>query len=198
MGKTIKPSVPGYTSVSANNPYATAIASGDGVSYVLNPFLTQQNKLIEQTVPQVYQRLINPSLNDPISVARRNVFEKALNTQSKNAFENNLINPLSKRRMLRSSLLNDLSNNLSANQTEQVANFNDNLLANSLSDSQSMIDFLMTQYKNHASFGQDAVQNALNSANSVNNYNLKASSLSGSKMQFADIMKLAATIATYI
>ena len=174
MGNTKLPNVPQYQSFTAQNPYASAYMNQFGSGFSLNPFLTSQNQFIEQTVPTLYTNLLNPSLNNPIYQARTQAFTNALNTQSKNAFENNIINPLSKRRMLRSSLLNDLSNNLQKNQTAQVADFNTNQIANSLNDTQSLINFLMNQYGNNANYGYNTLSNAMTGASNVNSYNLGA------------------------
>ena len=171
MGNTFAPSKPSYASVTSINPYATAYVNGAVTRYVLNNFLTNQNKTIEETVPNLFQNLSNPSLDNPISLARRRAFTSALYNQSQNAFENNVISPLSQRRMLRSSLLNDLSNNLQSNQASQIANFNNEELANALNDTQSLINFYMDRYRDNASYGQATLQNALNHANSVNSFN---------------------------
>ena len=169
---------PSYSTVTSSNPYATAVSNGLGSFYTLNPFLTRQNKAIENAVPQLYQRLANPSLDDPVSKARTNAFTKSLNAQSTQAFENNIINPLSQRRMLRSSLVNDLANNLQANQTSQIADFDTKQLANSLSDSQSLINFYMNQYKNNANYGLNTLGQNTKDSSAINSYNL--SSMSGS------------------
>lgn len=198
MGNTSSVKAPSYSTVATSSPYANAYSNGYISSYRLNPFLTSQNRIIENAVPQLYERLANPSLNDPVSKARTSAFTKALNSQSQQAFENNIINPLSQRRMLRSSLVNDLANNLQANQTSKIADFNTNQLANSLSDTQSLINFYMNQYKNNASFGSDLLNQNLNHASNVNSYNLKSMSGSGSGADWGSLAKTAASAITAI
>ncbi|MBQ7450441.1 hypothetical protein IJS77_03415 [bacterium] len=163
---------PSYATVTSSNPYATAVSNGLGSFYTLNPFLTKQNKIIENAVPQLYQRLANPSLDDPVSKARTQAFTKSLNSQSNQAFENNIINPLSQRNMLHSSLVNDLANNLQANQTSKIADFNTQQLANSLSDSQSLINFYMNHYKNNANYGLNTLNQNNKDSSAINSYNL--------------------------
>ncbi len=190
--------LPFYTAVTSSNPYATARVSGTGSYYKLNDFLTNQNSTIEQAVPVLYERLMNPTINDPVSLARRQAFTNAFNIQAQNAFENNLINPLSERRMLRSSLLNDITNNLQARQTEQVPKFNNNLLANSIDDTQSLINFYMNQYKNNASFGENTLKNTLSHSSNVNSYygNMVSKALSkiGSSSSSSDFLDYASDI----
>ena len=174
MGNTSLPEVPQYQMFTSKNPYASAVMTQYGSSYKLNPFLTSQNQFIEKNVPQLYNQLLNPNLNNPISQARTQAFTNALNAQSQNAFENNIINPLSQRRMLRSSLLNDLSNNLQKQQTQQISDFNTQQLANSLNDTQALINQLMNQYKTNSTYGQNTLSNAMSGASDVNSYNLSA------------------------
>ena len=196
MGNTKSPSSPAYPTVTSSNPYATATINASGANYTLNPFLTAQNKTIEKTVPMLYQRLLAPSLEDPVSLARRRAFAKVFNNDAKVSFENNLVNPLSQRGMLRSSLLNDMANNLQNSQTAQLANFNNNLLANSIADTQSLANFYMNQYANNANFGQNALNSALSTANSINSYN--ANVRNNSNNDWTQIARLARQILPYI
>ena len=196
MGNTSSTQKPSYATVTSSNPYATA--NGFGSAYTLNPFLTKQNKAIEAAVPQLYQKLANPTLDDPISKARTQAFTKSLNSQSNQAFENNIINPLSQRRMLRSSLVNDLANNLQANQTSQIADFNTNQLANSLTDAQSLINFYMNQYKNNAYFGVDTLSGNSKNSSNINSYNLKSVGGANGSVDWGTIAKTAATAAAAI
>ena len=198
MGNTSSTQKPSYATVTSSNPYATAISNGFGSAYTLNPFLTKQNKAIEAAVPQLYQKLANPTLDDPISKARTQAFTKSLNSQSNQAFENNIINPLSQRRMLRSSLVNDLANNLQANQTSQIADFNTNQLANSLTDAQSLINFYMNQYKNNAYFGVDTLSGNSKNSSNINSYNLKSVGGANGSVDWGTIAKTAATAAAAI
>ena len=177
MGNTKTPSSPSFPTMTSSNPYATATINALGTSYKLNPFLTAQNQTIESTVPQLYQRLARPTLDDAVSLARRQAFAKVFNEDAKTSFENNLVNPLSQRRMLRSSLLNDMTNNLQKNQTSHLANFNNNLLANSIADTQSLANFYMNQYANNAAFGQNTLNSVLSAANPILSYNMNAQNL---------------------
>ena len=68
MGNTFAPSKPSYASVTSINPYATAYVNGAVTRYVLNNFLTNQNKTIEETVPGLFQDLSNPSLMNLLAI----------------------------------------------------------------------------------------------------------------------------------
>lgn len=172
MGKS--GGAPKYASTTSSNPYATGTANNNGSSYSLNPFLNQTNKFVESNMPNLYNQLINPSLNNPVTQARSELFYNQFNKDSNKAFENNLINPLIQRNMVRSSAMNDLSNQFMQNQNENISNFNNQLISNNLSDTSSLISQLMNLYLQGANLGQQAISNAKGDAQMINNYNMQA------------------------
>lgn len=168
---------PKYASTTSNNPYATGTADKNGSSYTLNPFLNQTNKFVESNMPSLYNQLLNPSLNNPVTQARSELFYNQFNKDSNKAFENNLINPLIERNMVRSSAMNDLSNQFMQNQNENISNFNNQLISNNLSDTSSLISQLMNLYLQGANLGQQAISNAKGDAQMINNYNLQSNAM---------------------
>ena len=172
MGNTLDFSKkPEYQTFASKNPYATAFMSKFGSAYALNPFLSKQNSLIERNLPQLFNQILNPSSQSKISQAQTKTFTNDLNVMSREAFENNIINPLAERRMLRSSLLNDLTNNLQQTQTKQIADFKNEQLSNSSKEAMDLVNFFMNQYKTNASFGQQALKEAMTGGNALNSYN---------------------------
>lgn len=197
MGNTLDFSKkPEYQTFASKNPYATAFMSKFGSAYALNPFLSKQNSLIEQNVPQLYSQILNPTTENKISQAQTKAFTNDLNVQSRAAFENNIINPLSERRMLRSSLLNDLANNLQQTQTSQIANFKNEQLANSSKEAMELVNFFMNQYKTNASFGQQALTNAMTGGDALNSYISDINKQSSGGINAEQIGKSLATVAT--
>lgn len=200
MGNTQLPKMPKYQTFSSTNPYATAFMSQFGSNFELNPFLTAQNKFIEQNVPKLYNQLLNPTFdNNPILQARKQAFSNQLNSLNKNAFENNIINPLAERNMLRSSLVNDLNKNLQEAQTSEIAKFNSEQISNISEETKSLVELLMNQYKTNSTYGQNTLSNAMKGSSDVNNFNLqaydKALKQSVSKEeQYKQIAKLAAML----
>ena len=89
---------------------------------------------------------INPSLNTVTNKAKMNAFINNLNAESNKSFENNIINPLSARNMVRSSQATNMYNNLAAQNTSNIANFTNDLLANSQADAESMLKTLLYAY----------------------------------------------------
>lgn len=171
MGKGGK--APAYTSTTSSNPYATGTNTSKGSSYTLNPYMSGANQFIESNMPGLYNQLINPSLANPVTKARSDLFYNQFNKDSSKAFENNLINPLAQRGMLRSSAMNDLSNSFANSQNEQISNFNNQLIANNTADTNAIINQLMNLYTTHANLGQQALANARGDAQLVNNYNMQ-------------------------
>lgn len=172
MGKS--GGTPKYTSATSSNPYATGTADKNGSSFNLNPFLTQSNQFVENNMPNLLNQLINPSLDNPATKARSDLFYNQFNKDSNKAFENNVISPLMQRNMVRSSSMNDLTNQFAKSQNEQISNFNNQLLSNNMSDTNNTISQLMNLYNNNWNIGQGTLANAKGDAQMINNYNMQA------------------------
>jgi hypothetical protein len=69
-----------------------------------------------------------------------------LNQQARNQFENNIINPLSKRNMIRSSQATDMYNNLNNQNIAALSNYINDLISNSQNDSGKMLSNLLATY----------------------------------------------------
>ena len=175
MGLGRKAKIPAYESTTMQNPYASAYVNQDGASgYTLNSFLTGMNNMAESTLPSLYNQLLNPSLDNPVSKARMEAFTEALDKESYKQFENNL-NALSQRGLLRSSAVNDMSNKLSEYQSQRIAEYADELLANNTADITSMLSTFLNQYLLGANIGQNALSDAMSANQLLNNHNLSAS-----------------------
>ena len=183
-----------YAPTTSTTPYATAYTSKYGNSATLNPFLTQMNSKIENTIPSLIDTLLNPSLDNPTTKAKQNLFYRQFNEDSNKAFENNLINPLSKRNMLRSSAATNLFNSFADSQNEQIANFNDELIANNQTDTTNLINTLMNCYLTGSNLANQAISNALGQSNQINYLNLQ-NAQSNSNL-FDNIMKGVGTAAS--
>lgn len=194
MGKSGKTP---YQNTTSSNPYATGTATSNGSSYTLNPYMTQANQFIEGNMPNLYNQLLNPSLDNPQTQARSNLFYNQFNKDSTKAFENNVINPLAQRNMLRSSAVNDLANNFAQSQNEQISNFNNQLISNNTADTSALINQLMNLYTTHANLGQQALANARGDAQQVNNFNqhLATQESANNSALWSNLAKVGGTIA---
>ena len=170
MGKGKTPSRPAYAATTTTNPYAAAESGKKGSSYTLNPFLASQNQYVEANLPGLYNQLLNPNLNNPVTRARQNIFNQQFLSNSQKAFENN-INNLAVRGLARSSTVNDLANNLAAHQAGELANFSNQLIANNINDTNSLINTLLNQYMLGATLGEQALASAKGDTRNVNSFN---------------------------
>lgn len=172
MGSGNKPSVPAYQSTSVTNPYASAYVNRNGTSsYSLNDFLSGMNSMAENVLPSLYGQLLYPNLDNPVSNARMEAFNKTLSSESYKQFENNL-NALSQRGMLRSSAVNDMANKLSEYQTSQLANYANNLISNNTNEVTSLLNTFLNQYLLGADIGNSTLSNAMQANQLLNNHNL--------------------------
>lgn len=165
---------PGFQSTTSTSPYATATSTANGTTVKLNDFLTNTNSWVENNLPSLYNQLLNPSLDNATTRAKSNLFNQAFSEASNKAFENNLINPLAKRNMLRSSQATDMYNQFSKDQNDTVAQFNNQLIADNTQDTSNLINQLMNIYLLGANLGNQAVSTAQKQSNQVSNYQLNA------------------------
>lgn len=120
---------------------------------------------VNQNISGLLDNYLNPSLNSATNQARMNAFTKNLNTESSNALQNNIINPLANNNMIRSSQATNMYNNLSNQMNDKIADYSNELIANDQASTQDMINTLMGLYTT-----------GYTGANTEENASLKASS----------------------
>ncbi len=199
MGQGSKPTIPDYSSTIATTPYAKAVVNEQGNSYILNNFLTAMSSGVEQTLPSLYNQLLNPSLDSAYNKVKMNTFSNQMQTSSNQQFANN-INALSQRGLSRSGATNDALNKLSQYQSSQLGSYADSVIANNTSETTSLIDTLLNQYMLGANLGSSALSSALTNNQQTNNYNTwqYQQKLSQYQNQQATISKAIQTAATII
>lgn len=165
---------PGFQSTTSTSPYATATSTANGTNVKLNDFLTNTNSWVESSLPGLYNQLLNPSLDNATTKAKSDLFNQAFTEASNKAFENNLINPLAKRNMLRSSQATDMYNQFAKDQNDTVSQFNNQLIADNTQETSNLINQLMNIYLLGANLGNQAVSTAQKQSNQVSNYQLGA------------------------
>jgi len=156
-----------YKKTTTSNPYAysktddTKTVSGfqDGSA------LQSVYNFVNKSVDSLLDEYMNPSLNSTSNQAKLNAFAQTLASQTKSNLENNIINPLSNRNMIRSSQANDLYRNLSNQNISSIANYANDLLANSQKNTADVISNLLSYYMQGADYLTD-----------MQNHSLKASS----------------------
>ena len=127
------------------NPYVTSITNNGGTSTSLAPntaFSSIYN-FTNQNMDKLLNDYLNPTVDNAQNQALLQAYTKNLNNQSRTALENNIINPLTQRGMLRSSQAADLYNQLARQQNDNVADYTAQLIGNSQNNTANVINNLM-------------------------------------------------------
>ena len=139
-----------YGNTTTSNPYVVSSTTNKGTTstFQQGSAFDTINNFVNNNMNSLLEQYLNPTLNSVTNQAKLNSFMDTLNSQSFKALENNIINPLSRRNMVRSSQATDLYNNLSSQNTSNIANYTNELLANNQDDMAKMLTNLMLLYMN--------------------------------------------------
>ena len=152
MGKKSKTTTSStvYGTTTTTNPYVTSTTNNNGTVSVFNndSAFNTVNDFVNNNIGQLLAEYLNPTLNSVSNKAKLNAFTNNLNNASASYMENNIINPLSKRNMIRSSQATDMYNKMAQNNVNQIANYAQELLGTSQKDTASMLANLMLLYMN--------------------------------------------------
>lgn len=169
-----------YGTTTTTNPYVTSQTSNNGTNTYLNPNTAfgTINDYVNNNMQGLLDAYLNPSLNSVTNQAKMNSFINTLNSESMKALENNIVNPLSNRNMIRSSQATNLYNNLAQNNAGQIGNYANELLANSQTEMAKVLSNLMLLYMNgYNAVADNQKQSLLTSqGNSTNTQNTSNSS----------------------
>ena len=139
-----------YGNTTTTNPYITSQTTNNGTITDFNKgtAFDSINNFVNNNINSMLEQYSNPTLDSVTNQAKLNAFKNTLNSESAKSLENNIINPLSQRNMIRSSQATDLYNNLSTQNASSIANYANELLANNQADMGSMLNTLMLLYMN--------------------------------------------------
>ena len=139
-----------YGNTTTTNPYVTSQTNNAGTTSVFNKGTAFDtiNNFVNNNMNSLLEQYLNPTLNSVTNQAKLNAFRNTLNSESAKSLENNIINPLSQRNMVRSSQATDLYNNLSNQNASNIANYANELIANNQDDMSKMLSNLMLLYMN--------------------------------------------------
>lgn len=188
-----------YGDTTTSNPYAYSKTDNKGTmaGFQDNTALQSVYNFVNNNINSLLNEYLQPNLNSVTNRAKLRAFADSLSSQSKINLENNIINPLSKRNMIRSSQAQDLYRNLEDKNLSSLTSYANELLANSQSDTAKSISNLLSYYMLGANYLSD-MQNHSLKASSGNATKYSASSSEGGSSGIAnDIlpMVLAAVIA---
>ena len=186
--KTVNTTV--YSDTTTTNPYVTSQTTNKGTTSVFKPnsAFGTINDFVNSNMNNLLDEYLNPTLNSITNQAKMNAFINALNSQTAKNFENNIVNPLSQRNMIRSSQATNMYNNLVQTNANQIGNFANDLLAKSQAETAKVLANLMLMYMNGYSVIADnqkqSLQTSKGNATSTQN-NSESGMSSGDMMQMA-------------
>ena len=155
-----------YGNTTTTNPYAYAKTNNSGTvsGFQEGTALNSIYNFVNKSIDSLLEDYINPNLNSVTNQAKLNSFANTLNQQSSANLENNIINPLSQRNMIRSSQATDLYRNLSNQNVAAIANYANDLLASSQQNSGDMLSKLLSYYMQGANYLTSMQNQSLNTS----------------------------------
>ena len=141
MGKQSQTTTRVYGNTTTSNPYATASTNNSGTTSAFAPGSALETiyNTVNKNMDSLLNDYLNPNLNSTTNQAKLNSFVNTLNNTTAANLENNIINPLSNRNMVRSSQATDLYKNLATSNTNATADFVNDLLSSSQENSAKII-----------------------------------------------------------
>ena len=137
-----------YGNTTTNNPYASATTNNSGTTANFQPgtALDSIYNFVNKNMDSLLDEYLNPNLNSTTIHAKLNAYTNKLNCETYKNLENNIINPLSNRNMVRSSQATDLYKNLSDQNASSLSSYINDLLADSQENTASMMNNLLAAY----------------------------------------------------
>lgn len=155
-----------YGNTTTKNPYAYARTNNSGTvsGFQNGTALNSVYNFVNKSIDSLLDEYLNPSLNSKTNQAKMNAFASNLNQQTRSNLENNIINPLSNRNMIRSSQATDLYKNLSNQNIASIANYANDLIANSQGNTANMLSNLLNYYMLGANYLANMQNQSLNTS----------------------------------
>jgi len=152
-----------YGDTKTINPYVSSQTNNSGTTTVFNKDTAFDtiNKFVNANMGNLLDSYLNPTLDTVTNQAKMSSFIDNLNANTTKNVENNIVNPLSNRNMIRSSQASNLYNSLAQNNSSAVADYSKELLANSQSETGDMLSRLLLAYMNGYSVLSDTQKQSL-------------------------------------
>lgn len=183
-----------YGNTTTVNPYVSSQTTNKGTATAFNKGTAYDsiNNFVNSNINSLLDSYLNPSLNTNVNQAKMDSFANNLNAQTIKNVENGIVNQLSQRNMIRSSQASDMYSSLAQSNSNAVANYADELLSNSQSETADALKTLMLMYMNGYNVLSDTQKQSLQ-ASQGNSTKTSNSTNGGSST--SDIMQLAAQVA---
>lgn len=148
MGKKSQKTKTTYGNTTTTNPYVTATTTNKGTTTQFNDgtALNSVYNYVNNSMDNLLNEYLNPSLDSATNRAKISEYTNNLNKETKNSLENNIINPLSNRNMIRSSQATDLYNNLAASNSNALGSYLNQLLSESQANTGNVLTTLLNAY----------------------------------------------------
>ena len=181
-----------YGKTKTSNPYAYSKTDNNGTlaGFQDGTALQSVYNFVNDNIDSLLSEYLQPNLNSVTNKAKMQTFADTLANQSRVNFENNIINPLSNRNMIRSSQANDLYKNLINQNVSSISNFANDLIANSQSDTQKTISNLLSYYMLGANYLKDMQDHSLNASSGNATKYSNSSGNNGNQGMSAEILPM--------
>ena len=137
-----------YKNTSTKNPYVISKTTNKGTisNFVEGNAYDTIGRFVNKNVGTLLDEYLNPSLDSVTNKAKMDTFAKTVSSGAKSNLENNIINPLSDRNMIRSSQATNMYKGLSNKLSSDIADYANELLANSRLETADMLSNLLAAY----------------------------------------------------
>lgn len=183
-----------YGNTTTLNPYVNSQTTNKGTVTNFNDgtAFDAVNKFVNTNMGNLLDAYLNPSLNTTTNQAKMNSFINNLNSQTLKNVENNIVNPLSNRNMIRSSQAGNMYNALAQANNSAIANYANELLGTTQSDMGSVLSNLMLMYMNGYNALADTQRQSLQASQGNAT---KTSKTTEGGMSMSDMMNMAMQMA---
>lgn len=197
MGKKSQVTSRTYGNTTTKNPYATATTTNGGTTASFNDgtALNSIYNFVNSNIDSLLDEYLNPNLNSTTNQAKLNSFANTLNSEGRKSLENNIINPLSNRNMVRSSQATELYKNLSNSMTNSLSSYAGELLSNSQDNTAKVLNNLLSAYMKGYNVISDMQNQSLKTSSGNATTNSNSGSVSNGLASSSQMMDILGTIA---
>lgn len=134
-----------YSTTTTSNPYVTSTTNNRGTTtkFQDGSALNTVNNFTNNNIDRLLNEYLNPSIDTTQNQALLGQYQKNLESETNKSLQNNIIAPLTRRNMIRSSQATDLYNNLSKNNNDAISDYTAQLLSNSQNTTENTLNTLM-------------------------------------------------------
>lgn len=134
-----------YSKTTTSNPYVTSTTNNRGTTtkFQDGSALSTVNNFTNNNIDRLLNEYLNPSIDTTQNQALLGQYQKNLESETNKSLQNNIIAPLTRRNMIRSSQATDLYNNLSKNNNDAISDYTAQLLSNSQNTTENTLNTLM-------------------------------------------------------